>query len=99
MMRNLTKNDLFFVIEEGNPIGHENFQRRIQKDLELWAGSPIRFHDLHHTATTLFISAGIDLKTVQEICGHEDITTTMNCTHLLTDNIKKVADTFSITGN
>lgn len=58
----------------------------------------IRFHDLRQTAATLLISSGIDLRTVQEIFGHEDITTTMNYTHLIGDNIKKVADLFSITG-
>lgn len=97
-MRNLSQNDLYFVTEQGNPISHDNFMRRFQKDLELWGGKPIRFHDLRHTAATLLISAGIDLKTVQEICGHEDITTTMRYTHLIADNIKKVADLFSVTG-
>ncbi len=96
--RNLSQDDLFFVTEQGNPIGHDNFMRRFQKDLELWGGKLIRFHDLRHTAATLLISSGIDLKTVQEICGHEDITTTMRYTHLIADNIKRVADLFSITG-
>lgn len=99
--RNLSSvsgDELFFVTENGNPISHDNFQRRFQKDLELWGGKAIRFHDLRHTATTLLISMGIDLKTVQEICGHEDISTTMNYTHLIADNIKKVADLFSIVG-
>ena len=82
--------------EEGNLIGHDNFTRRFQKDLELWGGKLIRFHDLCHTAATLLISSGIDLKTVQEICGYEDITTTMRNAHLIADNIKKVADTFWI---
>lgn len=97
--RNLSQDDLFFVSELGNPIQHDNFQkRRFQKDLALWGGKPIRFHDMRHTAATLLISTGIDLKTVQEICGHENIMTTMNYTHLLADNIKKVADLFSISG-
>lgn len=96
--RNLSNDDLFFVTELGNPVGHDNFQRRFQKDLELWGGKVIRFHDLRHTAATLLISAGIDLRTVQEIFGHEDITTTMNYTHLIADNIKRVADLFSISG-
>lgn len=97
-MRNLSQDDLFFVTEQGNPVSHDNFMRRFQKDLELWGGKPIRFHDLRHTAATLLISSGIDLKTVQEICGHEDITTTMRYTHLIADNIKKVADLFTISG-
>ena len=42
------------------------------------------------------IGNGIDLKTAQEICGHKDIATTMNYAHLLGDNLKAVARSFSI---
>ena len=31
---------------------------------------PIRFHDLRHTAATLMLAAGIDMKVVQETLGH-----------------------------
>ena len=55
-----------------------------------------RFHDLRHTAITLLIAAGIDLKTVQEIAGHKEIKTTMGYTHLLAERIKHVAQNFSI---
>jgi site-specific recombinase XerD len=51
---------------------------------------------LRHTAITLLIAAGIDLKTVQEIAGHKDIKTTMGYTHLLAERIKHVAQNFSI---
>ena len=64
--------------------------------MSLWGGRRIRFHDLRHTATTLMIGNGVDLKTVKEICGHKDIATTMGYTHLLGDNLKNVARSFSI---
>jgi len=35
-----------------------------------------RLHDLRHTAATFMLSKGIPLRMVQEILGHEDITTT-----------------------
>lgn len=82
---------------EGRPINHDSFgDRRFDKDVNLWGGRRIRFHDLRHTATTLMIGNGVDLKTVKEICGHKDIATTMGYTHLLGDNLKNVARSFSI---
>lgn len=56
----------------------------------------VRFHDLRHTGTTLMIAGGLDIKTVQEICGHKDISTTMNYVHLLGDSVRQAARTFLV---
>ena len=89
--------DTIFRNEKGLPICHDNFaDRQFAKDLKLWGGKRIRFHDLRHTATTLMIANGVDLKTVKEICGHADITTTMNYVHLLSGSIANVAKVFSL---
>lgn len=61
-----------------------------------WGGKRIRFHDMRHTAATLMISSGVDLKTVKEICGHSDIQTTMNYAHLVSGSIEHVARSFLI---
>ena len=83
--------------ETGLPINHDSFGgNRFDKDVRLWGGRRIRFHDLRHTAATLMIGLGVDLKTVKEIFGHKDIATTMNYAHLLGDNLKQVARTFSV---
>ncbi|MBH0781351.1 tyrosine-type recombinase/integrase [Nocardia bovistercoris] len=39
---------------------------------------PIRFHDLRHTAASLMLASGSDMKTVSEILGHSDLTITGN---------------------
>jgi len=42
------------------------------------AGLPdIRFHDLRHSAATIFLSMGVHPKIVQELLGHSDITLTL----------------------
>src|SRR5215469_616465 len=42
------------------------------------AGLPdIRFHDLRHSAATLLLSMGVNVKVVQEILGHADIHMTL----------------------
>ncbi|MGE0632257.1 MAG: tyrosine-type recombinase/integrase [Pseudobdellovibrionaceae bacterium] len=86
-----------FRNEQGNPICHDNFSdRQFQKDLKRWGGRPIRFHDMRHTATTLMIANGVDLKTVKEICGHADIATTMTYVHQIAGSVNKVAKNFSV---
>lgn len=45
------------------------------------------------------IASGLDLKTVKEICGHQDVATTMRYAHLLGDSIKQAARSFSVVPN
>jgi integrase len=86
-----------FQNREGKPTCHDNFSDRVfMKDIEAWGGRKIRFHDLRHTATTLFIANGVDIKTVKEICGHADITTTMDYVHMVSGAIERVAERMAI---
>jgi integrase len=54
----------------GNPIHHDCFADLFARDLKKWGGRRIRFHDLRHTAATLMLAKGVDVKTVSEILGH-----------------------------
>ncbi len=93
----LKSEQTIFRNAEGNPICHDNFaDRQFAKDIKVWDGRRIRFHDLRHTATTLMIANGVDIKTVKEICGHADIATTMNYVHLVASNVEKVTQIFSV---
>lgn len=81
----------------GTPVSRDNFDGRVfQIDLKESGLKKIRFHDLRHTATTLMIAEGLDLKTVQEICGHKEITTTMRYVHLLGDSVRQAAKVFAV---
>ena len=93
----IKSDDTIFQTETGKPVCHDNFaDRRFLADLKIWGGRVIRFHDLRHTAATLMIANGVDIKTVKEICGHADITTTMNYVHMLAGSVEKVARTFMV---
>lgn len=81
----------------GNPVDHPNFMRRnFRKDVIESEVREIRFHDLRHTALTLMVAGGLDIRTVQEIAGHSDIKTTMRYVHLLGESIKNAAKIHSI---
>jgi integrase len=96
-IQKLKQTDTIFRNEKGLPICHDNFSdRQFAKDVKSWGGKRIRFHDLRHTATTLMIANGVDIKTVKEICGHADIATTMNYVHLLSGSIANVSKVFSL---
>ena len=93
----IDRDQTFFQTETKRPIDHDNFtDRYFEKDVLESKVKKIRFHDLRHTGTTLMVAGGLDPKTVQEICGHREITTTMKYVHLLGDSIKLAAKSFSV---
>jgi site-specific recombinase XerD len=37
----------------------------------------VRFHDLRHTTATVLLSQGIDVRTVADVLGYADVSTTL----------------------
>ncbi len=48
-------------------------------------------HKLRHTAATLMLQNGVDVRTLQEVLGHENLNTTQIYTHIGNNELKKAA--------
>ena len=53
--------------------------------------SQISPHKLRHTAATLMLQNGVDVRTLQELLGHESLNTTQIYTHIANAELKKAA--------
>ena len=49
-------------------------------------------HKLRHTAATMMLSGGVDIRTVQEVLGHENLNTTQIYTHIESTELKIAAE-------
>ncbi len=89
----LTDNRALFGSRDGNRISVTAVHRLVKKYL-LAAGldaSQFSAHKLRHTAATMMLSGGVDVKTVQEVLGHENLNTTQIYTHIENTELKIAA--------
>ena len=89
----LTDNRALFGSRDGNRISTSAVHRLVKKAL-LQAGlDPDQYsaHKLRHTAATMMLSGGVDVKTVQEVLGHENLNTTQIYTHIENTELKIAA--------
>lgn len=92
--RILTDNRALFGSRNGNRISVEAVHRLVKKAL-LKAGldsTQFSAHKLRHTAATMMLSGGVDVKTVQEVLGHENLNTTQIYTHIENTELKIAAE-------
>lgn len=92
--KTLSDNRALFGSRDNNRISVTAVHRLVKKYL-LMAGldaDSFSAHKLRHTAATMMLSGGVDVKTVQEVLGHENLNTTQIYTHIENTELKIAAE-------
>jgi integrase len=86
--------DYVFPAEKGGVLGLRNWRRKVFGPATRAAGlSGVTPHDLRHTAASLSVSAGANVKAVQRLLGHASAAMTLDVySGLFDDDLDAVAD-------
>lgn len=83
--------DALFLSRTGRPLDRTNMWRVVRKHA-ITAGIGVRLspHTLRHCFATHLLAGGADLRIVQELLGHADVTTTQIYTHVDETRLRQV---------
>lgn len=82
-----------FLNKHGGPLSTRSVRRKLDKYLTSAGLDPgISPHTLRHSFATHLLNNGADLRSVQELLGHQSLSTTQIYTHLTTSRVKEAYD-------
>jgi len=87
--------DVLFVNFRGGPLTTRSIQRVVEHYVRqvLPGRREISPHTLRHTFATHMLDGGADLRTVQELLGHENLSSTQIYTHVSIERLRQVYET------
>ncbi len=88
---NINHNNLYFFInQKGHPLSRQYVYNVIkEKQKQLGISKNISPHTLRHSFATHLLNSDVDLRTVQELLGHSDISTTQIYTHVQNEQLQQ----------
>lgn len=86
--------DALFLNQKGKPLTRMGVWKLLKKYSEKADIQGVHPHTFRHSFATHLLEGGADLRAVQEMLGHSDISTTQIYTHLDREYIKEVHKTF-----
>jgi integrase/recombinase XerD len=90
LKRNSIENDFLFVNEKGIQVSRQDVYVFIKELGQKYLNKHITPHTLRHSFATHMLENGADLRVVQELLGHSDVSTTQLYTHVSKKRLKEV---------
>lgn len=85
------KDDFIFLNKYGDPMSARSVQRIVEKaKVEANLQKDVHIHTLRHSFATHLLEAGVDIRKIQELLGHSDLSTTQIYTKVSNEELKKV---------
>lgn len=86
-------NALFISSQSRKRISKSAVEKLVKKYLTIAGLDSTQFspHKLRHTAATLMLQNGVDVRTLQEVLGHDNLNTTQIYTHVDNENLRTAA--------
>jgi len=87
------QNALFVTLQNRRRISRAAVHKLVKKHLQAAGLDSTQYssHKLRHTAATLMLQNGVDVRTLQEVLGHDHLNTTQIYTHVDSDDLRTAA--------
>jgi len=89
----IDKNALFVTLQNRRRISKAAVHKLVKKHVAAAGLDSTQYssHKLRHTAATLMMQNGVDVRTLQEVLGHDNLNTTQIYTHIENDDLRTAA--------